>query len=286
MSHDRDRVAKFDSLEGVFAVDEGDEVNLAVDDYEWANPYDVVDINHVEWRAANENVWATRKVIIEGGYGSTFSVSAVEGDDDLELRKHPGCQKRGDLERSEPVDEDESGISTEDGTSISDVGSESEAEAHHVDLEEEAADDAPDDAGDDVQEAIEAEDITVDDVEDGEFECDCGQPFESQAAYQGHGPRSCEGGDEESVELPDGVTEDLVDELTSGRIEIGELAEELDVHRNRARTIAFELGFYKRVREVWRDRERAQVDPRVAGLLVVALGLAFTGVLTVGAVVP
>jgi len=106
------------------------------------------------------------------------------------------------------------------------------------------------------------------------------------SSLPGHGPRSCEGGDEESVELPDGVTEDVVDELTSGGIEIGNLAAELDVHRNRARTIAFELGFYKRVREVWRDRERAQLDPRVAGLLVIVLGLAFIGVITVGAIVP
>ncbi|WP_226041533.1 hypothetical protein [Natrinema sp. DC36] len=34
------------------------------------------------------------------------------------------------------------------------------------------------------------------------------------------------------------------------------------------------------------DTDRAQVDPRVAGLLVVALGLVLVGVITVGAIVP
>ncbi len=34
------------------------------------------------------------------------------------------------------------------------------------------------------------------------------------------------------------------------------------------------------------DRDRAQMDPRVADLLVVALGLVLTGVITVGAIVP
>ncbi|SEQ28443.1 hypothetical protein [Natrinema salaciae] len=254
----------FDVLEGIFAVDEDDEVHLAVDDYEWANPYEVVDVDHVEWDGATGETWATRVVIVEGGYSSTFSVTAIEGDADLELRKHPGGQKRGDLERFEPVDddrvEDESGTSAEDNSTSDSV---SEAEPADV-LEEAAADDAPGPSteyletvnevldGDDVQ-----EEITVDEDDDND-----------------------------SVELPDGVTEDLVDELTSGGIEIGSLAEELGVHRNRARTIVFDLGFYKRVREVWRDRERASIDPRIGGLLVVVIGLVTIGLIAVGVTYP
>ncbi|WP_455448335.1 hypothetical protein [Natrinema thermotolerans] len=294
-----------DVLEGVFAVDEGDDVHLAVHDYEWSNPYEVTDVDHVDWEGATGEVWATREVLVEGGYDSTFQVTAIEGDADLELRKYPGGQKRGDLERFEPVDEEEkgeSGTSTEDSPT-SDIDSESEAETDV--LEEDAADDAPGPSteyletvnevldGDDVQEEIISEGISVDAVDgegeddSDEIECEgCGQTFESQQALQGHGPNSCEGGDDESVALPDGVTEDDVDELTSGGIEIGDLAEELDVHRNEARLIAHQLGFYKRVREVWRDRERAQLDPRLGGLLVVALGLVMVGLIAVGVTAP
>jgi len=294
-----------DVLEGVFAVDEGDDVHLAVHDYEWANPYEVTDVDHVDWEGATGEVWATREVLVEGGYSSTFQVTAIEGDADLELRKYPGGQKRGDLEQFKPVDdqddEAESGTSTED-TPTSESDSESEAETDI--LEEGAADDVPGPSteyletvnevldGDDVQEEIAAEEIAVVGV-DGEgedagdeIECEgCGQTFESQQALQGHGPNSCEGGDDE-IKLPDGVTEDDVDELTSGGIEIGDLAEELDIHRNRARTIAHQLGFYSRVREVWRDRERASIDPRLGGVLVVALGLVTAGLVAVGVTVP
>ena len=278
-------------LEGVFTVGEGDDVHLAVHDYEWTNPYTVTDIDHINWRAATADTWATREVLVEGGYGSTFRVDAVEGDDDLDLRKHPGGQKRGDLERFEPVTEDgnededestDSGTSTEDDTPTTDGNSESEAE-QPVDLEEDAADDAPTSSVEFLEMVNKV--LDGDDVQE-EIVCDCGQTFESQAAYQGHGPKSCEGDDEEQVDLPEGVTENLVDELTSGGIEIGTLADELDVHRNKARWIAHDLGFYERVREVWRDRERAQVDPRVTGLLAVVLGLVPTGIITMGVTLP
>ncbi|SEW09909.1 hypothetical protein [Natrinema salifodinae] len=284
-----------DVHEGVFTVDEGDEVHLAVHDYEWANPYEVTDVDHVDWQAATEGTWATREVILEGGYSSTFRVRAVEGNDDLDLRQHPGGQKRGDLERFEPVDEDESGTSTEDTSTSDDSESEAEAQPEPV-LEEDAADDAPaegdTDAGDDVQEEIAAEDVTVDavdrdDEDDDGIVCEgCGQTFGSQAALMGHGPKSCEGGDADDIDLPKGVTEDDVDELTSGGIEIGDLADELGIHRNRARTIAHELGYYSRVREVWRSRDRAQIDPRATGILVLLLGLVISSVAAVGVMYP
>jgi len=137
--------------EGVFAVDEGDEVHLAVSDYEWANPYEVVDVDEVEWVRATDGTWTTREVIIEGGYSSEYSVAAAEGDEDLELLHEDG-DVRGTLERFEPVgqpsaSEDETGASTEDDTSTSDVDSESEAEESDV-LEEDTVDDAPADGDD------------------------------------------------------------------------------------------------------------------------------------------
>lgn len=236
-----------DPVEGVFAVDEGDDVHLAVGSYEWASPYEVTDVDHVEWNGATGETWPTREVVVEGGYGSTFSVEAIDGDQELELCRHPGGKKRGDLVQFDPVDE--SGTSTEDDTT-SESDSVSEAEEERV-LEEEAADDAPADAGDDVQEEIVSEDVTVDGVDDdGKFECSCGETFETQQALQGHGPKSCGDDEDGGVDLPDGVTDD-VDELTSGGITIGTLAAELGVHRNQARLIAFELGYYKRVREVF-----------------------------------
>ncbi|PCR89346.1 hypothetical protein [Natrinema ejinorense] len=92
--------------------------------------------------------------------------------------------------------------------------------------------------------------------------------------------------EETGTDLPAGVTEDDIDELTSGGIEMGDLADELGVHRNRARWIVHDLGYYKRVREVWRDRERASVDPRLGGVLVMVLGLVTIGLLAVGVTAP
>lgn len=75
------------------------------------------------------------------------------------------------------------------------------------------------------------------------------------------------------------MTEDVVDELTSGGIEIGDLADELGIERRRARWITHDLGFYTRVREVWRDRERAQLTATgwlaYTGICTLILGTAF-----------
>ena len=89
---------------------------------------------------------------------------------------------------------------------------------------------------------------------------------------------------EDDVDLPDGVTDGDVDELTSGGIEIGALADELGVHRNEARRIAHELGYYKRVREVWTDR--GQIDPRAIGILVLLVGLLFMAAISIGVMFP
>ncbi|QCC60786.1 C2H2-type zinc finger protein [Natrinema thermotolerans] len=265
-----------DVVDTLLSVHKGNQLVLEAEGYEWASPFEVTEVDEVLFEAPNGGVWKARRV--------TLASTAKRGSD-REFDVYPAAPAPnvgpgyGRLVNANLVDED-TGTSTED-TPTSDIDSESEAETDV--LEEDAADDAPADAGDDVQDEIDAEEVTVDAVGDEEtFECDCGQTFESQQALQGHGPNSCEGGDDESVALPDGVTEDDVDELTSGGIEIGDLAEELDVHRNEARLIAHQLGFYKRVREVWRDRERAQLDPRLGGLLVVALGLVTIGLLAVG----
>jgi hypothetical protein len=68
----------------------------------------------------------------------------------------------------------------------------------------------------------------------------------------------------------------------------GVFAVELDVHRNRARPIAFEFGFYKRVREVWRDRERAQLTATgwFAFVAVCVLTLGVAAAISTGVILP
>ncbi|WP_435552723.1 hypothetical protein [Natrinema sp. CGMCC1.2065] len=269
-------------IDTLLSVHEGDRLTLEAEGYEWASPFEVVEIDEEPFEAPNGGVWKARRVTLASTarQGSNREFDVYPAAPALDVG--PGY---GRLVNADLVDEAESGTSTEDSpTSESDSESEAETDV----LEEDAADDAPADAGDDVQDEIAAEEVTVDAVDDEEtFECDCGETFESQQALQGHGPNSCEADEsDDKSELPDGVTEDFVDELTSGGIEIGDLAEELDVHRNEARLIAHDLGFYKRIREVWRDRERAQLDPRLGGLLVVALGLVMVGLIAVGVTTP
>ena len=252
-------------VDDVLEVEPGDEVRFETTYHEWANPLIVADTTPVvEWDVPEGDNWRTREIVLQTNRGTNYLVSfdthnktrcyTLNGE---KKHTHNGFLRRLErLDRPDGGDQegDENGTSTEDDTPTSNVDSESEAEAEaDVPLEEDATDDAPADAGDDVQEELVSEEITVDGVDDDEqFECACGETFESQRALQGHGPKSCEGSeDEDGIDLPEGVTANDVDELTSGEITIGILAEELGVHRNEARTIAFELGYYKRVREVF-----------------------------------
>ncbi|WP_137288801.1 hypothetical protein [Natronorubrum halophilum] len=237
-----------DVLEGVFAVDEGDDVHLAVHNYDWASPYEVVDVDHVEWLGATGETWTTREVLVEGGYGSTFAVAATEGDQDLELRTHPGGQKRGDLVQFEPVDE--SGTSTEDDTTEL-------SEAPDVDLEEDATDDDADGSDDDVQKETDAEEITVDGVDDVQDD-----------------------EDETEVALPDGVTPGDVEAAVDEHYGLGDVADEIGVTRGRARTITVALGCYGDVSDVPSDR--GLIDPRALGLLVLVVGMLFTAAIALG----
>lgn len=132
-----------DVLEGVFSVNDGDEVRVAVDRYEWSSPFEVVDVDHVEWAGATDDTWATREVLIEGGYGSAFEVTAIDGDEELALFHAGGNRLRGYLERFEPVEPNENG---QNDTSTEVDTSESEAPDSH--LEEDVADDGEDDPGD------------------------------------------------------------------------------------------------------------------------------------------
>ncbi|MXV62104.1 hypothetical protein GS429_08525 [Natronorubrum sp. JWXQ-INN-674] len=100
-----------------------------------------------------------------------------------------------------------------------------------------------------------AEDVTVDALEDSDDEddvrCDgCGQTFESRKALQGHGPKSCEEGDADPVDLPDGVTAADVEQAVAEHETLGDVSEELGVSRGRARTITVALGCYGDVRDV------------------------------------
>ncbi|MCU4743434.1 hypothetical protein [Natronoglomus mannanivorans] len=230
-----------DVLEDVFTVDEGDQVRIATNYYEWSRPMDVDDVEHVEWAGATGGSWSTREVTIESSHGTTFDIIAVEGDAHAEMCRRRDGERRGDVNRFEILDVPDEcwcgvcghGPTTEQGIKIHHGRSHEGdpqvlSEAPDTDaLEDGQADDAPEDTGDDVQ--VDANDndgdqITVDSVSDP--------------------------GDDVGVELPGDVTPEDVDDLTSGGIELGELAHELGVHPNRARSIAHGLGFYARVREV------------------------------------
>lgn len=94
-------------IDGIFAVDEGDAVSIAIDDYSWTNPMEVTDVDHVEWDGADGDTWATREVGVKGGYGSTFTARCVSDQDDgVQLRKDSGAV-RGVLEQFEIVDVDD-----------------------------------------------------------------------------------------------------------------------------------------------------------------------------------
>lgn len=283
-------------IDDVLEVEPADEVRFATNYNEWSNPLVVVDATEpIEWDVPLGENWLTRDLELQTDRETRYLIEFRSHDKsrcytlkDGVKDSHQGFLRK--LERCEPDDDRdaaEDGTSTEDDTPTSNVDSESEAEAD-VALEEDAADDAPADAGDDVQDEIVTEEITVDGVDDDEgevFECSCGETFETQQALQGHGPKSCEGSeDEDGIDLPDGVTAADVDELTSGGIEIGDLADELGIHRNEARAIAHELGYYKRVREVWTDR--GQIDPRAIGILVLLVGLLFMAAISIGVMVP
>ena len=249
-------------------VETADRVTVASDYHEWVSPLIVTDVDEpTTWAVPLGDDWKIRTVELRTRSGTEYRV-------DLDSHGQPTLFHRdsetnnwvqvGTVHRFEPLgdgpapDEDVwycgkcgYGPSTQHGVKIHN------SRSHDDEPEFVLEEDAPADAGDDVQEEIVTDDITVDGVDDDEgegeeFECSCGATFETQRALQGHGPNSCEESeDEDGIDLPDGVTDDDVDELTSGGITIGTLADELGVHRNRARLIAFELGYYKRVREVF-----------------------------------
>lgn len=99
--------------EGLRSVDVGDGVHVAMNNYEWSTPLEVVDADDpVEWDVPLGENWFTRSLIIEGGYGSEYAIEfQVDSDDVLprEVYRYEDGDlgdKRGRLTRFEPVDAD------------------------------------------------------------------------------------------------------------------------------------------------------------------------------------
>jgi hypothetical protein len=63
------------SQETVATITPGDAVELAVDDYEWQLPLDVVDAHDaIEWDVPLGDDWWTRTIIVEGGNGGQYAI--------------------------------------------------------------------------------------------------------------------------------------------------------------------------------------------------------------------
>ncbi len=54
-----------DVVDALFAVDEGDEVRLEANNYEWASPFAVAEIDEQPWISPNGGVWKSRRVTLE-----------------------------------------------------------------------------------------------------------------------------------------------------------------------------------------------------------------------------
>ncbi len=54
-----------DVVDALFAVDEGDEVRLEANNYQWASPFAVVEIDEQPWITPNGGVWKSRRVTLE-----------------------------------------------------------------------------------------------------------------------------------------------------------------------------------------------------------------------------
>ena len=96
--------------EGLQSVDVGDEVHVAMNNYEWSSPLEVVDADEpVEWDVPLGEDWLTRSLIIEGGYGSEYAIEIDADSDDVlprEVYRYEDGElgdKRGRLTRFEPV---------------------------------------------------------------------------------------------------------------------------------------------------------------------------------------
>ena len=105
---------------GLRSAEVGDEVHIAIKNYEWSSAFEVADAGEpVEWDVPFGKDWLTRSVIVEGGYGSTYAIEIDAGSDDVlprELYRYEDGElgdKRGRLTRFELADTDREQDTTE-----------------------------------------------------------------------------------------------------------------------------------------------------------------------------
>lgn len=89
-------------VENVFAVDEGDDIQVAAERYEWSTPMSVEDVDDVEWPGLDGIAFRTREVILAGGYGSEFRVTAV--DEEISFEPLGSTSTYGALEAFTPAE--------------------------------------------------------------------------------------------------------------------------------------------------------------------------------------
>ncbi|WP_195892440.1 hypothetical protein [Halopiger goleimassiliensis] len=204
---------------------------------------------------------ADLEVIGSSGPVTDTGDEAVQDNDEPDSLDHTSTE---DLQQA--YDEADGGVhETDDGSPAEDDTNESESEARDVDLEEDAADGVTgehDDAGDDIQDELDAEAITVDDVGDTA---------------------------EQIVELPDGVSEDDVHEAVDDNETLGEIADLVGVTPERARTITFALDRYGELRDTTgrsRFANRGRLSPLQTIVLLGLVSAVLWATLTIGVILP
>lgn len=97
-----------DVVDGIFAVDPDDQAGVAVTDYSWSAPLDVVDVDETEWDVPRGEDWTTREVVVETSRGTRFVAAAVDDQDGaVELDHADRGPTRGTLVEFGPVDGDQ-----------------------------------------------------------------------------------------------------------------------------------------------------------------------------------
>ncbi|WP_162224205.1 hypothetical protein [Halorussus salinus] len=224
----------------VAAADEGDEVELAIDTYEWQSPLDVVDTDEpVEWDAPHDDWW-TRSIYLTAARASyELSYSSI-GDPKAELYRYDDetgerGDRRGRVEHLALLDDENLVLMRGSDTGAGDVYHLPDAEAP-----------AQAKCG-----------LTSEkgwwrkrrEVLDGWRVCErCADD-----------PDDSETGTDDSVDiaLPEGVTpQDVRDAVEANldnyeKADLGNIAEDLDVSPGVARKLTYHLGLYsEKVREV------------------------------------
>lgn len=223
-----------DVVAGIFAVDEGDEVDVATNNYSWSNPMEVTDVDHVEWDAAHGEGWATRTVVLVGGYSTEYVARCVtEQDDAVRLRRGENGEVRGLLEQFDIVGTDD------DNRTAASITSDCNGDEDGAD-EDSVGDEEDENEGDSEDEfsSVTVHDDEIVDTLDEAAPDDADQDDD----------------DEDSSTLPDGVTAAGVDDAANGNEYLEDVADELGIPESKARSVLVHCGRYTDVKEGSRYR--------------------------------